>query len=214
MGYAVVTRSTISGNEATGGAGGIGTDYALTVKNSTISGNTAGLNGGGIASGPSGNIIIESSTITGNTAGSGYGGGIFAYPAAMVASRHSIVAANLTGGNCYLAVTSRGGNVEGPGSSCGFIEADDLTAVSSEDLGLAPLFEMGGPTRTHALYVESVAIDRTAGACSDVAVDQRGLPRDDGGCDSGAFEVQVGEELLFLETFESGDLSTWAHSVP
>ncbi len=214
QGFAVVERSTISGNQATTGAGGVAVDGALTLRNSTISGNSAGTHGGGVHVGPNATVSIDSSTITGNTAGSGYGGGIFNYPQALVYSRHSIIAENLAGGECYLPITSNGGNVEGPGSSCGFVAADDLTAVSPEDLGLAPLYDMGGPTQTHALYVASVAVDRTAGACSQVVVDQRSMPRSDGRCDSGAFEVQVGEQLLLVGPFESGDLSGWSGIVP
>jgi len=51
------------------------------------------------------------------------------------------------------------------------------------------LADNGGPTLTHALLPGSVAVD-AAGDC-DLDMDQRGLPRNDGACDSGSFELQV-----------------------
>ena len=50
------------------------------------------------------------------------------------------------------------------------------------------LADNGGPTQTHALLPGSVAID-FAGDCG-LETDQRGLPRNDGACDSGSYEFQ------------------------
>ncbi len=79
---------------------------------------------------------------------------------------------------------------------------DDIPGVPSLDscgLGVVPLTGLdptlaanGGPTETHALECDSSAID-AAGLCG-FATDQRGLPRDDGFCDSGSYEPQAGDD--------------------
>ena len=43
-----MTNSTLSGNTATGGGGGIVNDGTVTVTNSTLTGNSAASGGGGI----------------------------------------------------------------------------------------------------------------------------------------------------------------------
>jgi hypothetical protein len=73
------------------------------------------------------------------------------------------------------------------------------TATDAQDLALLPLAENGGPTRTHALQVGSVAID-AGGDCATVygvLTDQRGVARD-GSCDLGAFEFT---EFIFSDRF-------------
>jgi hypothetical protein len=93
----------------------------------------------------------------------------------------TIVAGNAGGDNCGSPLADGGNNFADDGS-CG---ADfDLIAPGVDfDITLA---DNGGPTGTHALLAGSVAID-AAGDCG-LPVDQRGLPRADGACDSGAFE--------------------------
>jgi len=76
-------------------------------------------------------------------------------------------------------------------------------------LNLGPLADNGGPTRTIALGLGSVAID--AGSCLQVT-DQRGLPRPGTGgtlCDSGAFELQgdtapTPQAITFTSTAPAG----------
>jgi hypothetical protein len=46
---------------------------------------------------------------------------------------------------------SGGGNLESPGDSGGLMDPGDQVNVSTEDLGLEPLADNGGPTMTHAL---------------------------------------------------------------
>lgn len=74
-GTLTVNNSTISGNIASSDGGGgidiIGAD--LTVSNSTISGNTATFGGGGIRTSGGGTLTVNNSTISGNTAGDGGG---------------------------------------------------------------------------------------------------------------------------------------------
>ncbi len=75
-----ITNSTIAGNMASTGGGGIyfngGGSKVLNISNSTIAGNRAN-NGGGIFA-TSGTANIVDSTITANTATSAQGGGIYA----------------------------------------------------------------------------------------------------------------------------------------
>lgn len=74
----------------------------------------------------------------------------------------------------------------------------DLAGTLADPLAarLGPLHNNGGPTRTHALFHGSPAVD--TGTCLDlggnpITTDQRGQPRQAGGaCDIGAFEKQPG----------------------
>jgi hypothetical protein len=112
--------------------------------------------------------------------------------------RNSIVANN-EGDNCDGTMVSHGYNLSSDGS-CGFNGAGDLI---NTDPSIAALADNGGPTRTHALLLNSPAIDGGDPlGCSDysdqlLAVDQRGLPRTRDGdgdatetCDIGAYELQ------------------------
>jgi hypothetical protein len=105
----------------------------------------------------------------------------------------------LVDGDCEFGpdyvTESNGGNIESPGDTCGFDQPTDQVDVSGDDLKLGPLQDNGGPTETHALGADSVAIDQIpADECVDadgepLTTDQRGFPRDSM-CDIGAFEVQ------------------------
>ncbi len=191
-----VTGSTISDNFASRDGGGIfGANISVT--GSTISGNRATSSGGGIyADGP---MSVKHSTITGNRV-SGGGGGIQSNGAATLL--HTIVAGNtrgasspndfrgnitlsfsLLGANLGASVTDQGGNLIG-------------TQVAPLNPKLAPLADNGGPTMTHALLPDSLAIDAgdpaaVAGVGGVPLFDQRGLAfsRVAGGrIDMGAFE--------------------------
>ena len=92
-------------------------------------------------------------------------------------------------------MSSGGGNLESPGDTCTLDEAGDSPNVSPERLALGPLQDNGGPTETHALGVDSVAVDEipveacVQADCEPLTTDQRGEPRASI-CDVGAFEVQ------------------------
>lgn len=61
--------------------------------------------------------------------------------------------------------------------------------IIQPDAGLAPLDNNGGPTLTHALLTNSIALD-AADAALCPATDQRGVIRPQGsGCDIGSFEA-------------------------
>ncbi len=61
-GTLTVANSTISGNTAGFGGGGVDANGTLTVTNSTISGNTAGDRGGGVTNRVYGTMTVTNST--------------------------------------------------------------------------------------------------------------------------------------------------------
>jgi hypothetical protein len=219
-GSLLVERSTISGNlaqaiagggktaEAFGGGLAIASGIAI-VEESTISGNTViaeeaientVARGGGIQGS---GVTITGSTIAGNAAEvdeSGAAINLVAGDNLAVGGliRNSLVAdPGGEGENCANSLLSGGFNLDEDGS-CGFGKSSDLVDVAA---GLDPLLEdNGGPTPTHALLENSIAIDR--GNSFGATVDQRGLPRPSDfpdisdkeggdGSDIGAFELQA-----------------------
>jgi hypothetical protein len=199
-----------SNQTGTGFGGGISIDGGTaTVTNSTISGNTTfgtpNDTGGGVAvrqGAQKPTLTLTNVTIADNKAPRSFGGGIgntvtvddgqgnsVPDPTA-VQAKNTIVANNTQGfsGQCATSrttsggVTSQGGNLEFPGTSCGFeVNADPK---------LAPLDNNGGPTQTRALGEGSAAIDAgTNTGCP--ATDQRGVSRPQGSdCDIGSFELE------------------------
>lgn len=211
-----ITRSTISGNSAAYGGGFYHSGIAfepLTVANSTISGNSA-IYGGGLVN--SGNAELVNVTITQNSAVESGGGvwnidDILTVGSSLISGNSAPVGAEISaeGG----LVSSNGGNVLSNGGqttaaalyyfSPGTDDFDASADAANVALSaiLSPLAtQNGGPTKTHALILDSPAIDWSA---SDLCafppvsgVDQRGQPRPVNGdaqpsateCDAGAFE--------------------------
>jgi len=215
-GEATIRNSTISGNTATAGyAGGITNQGTLTVINSTISGNSTAGSGGGILNFQAGLTVSTASlynvTISNNTADNdnflgGEGGGISVFEG-MLSAENTIIAGNFDNSatlqrpDCYGELTSLGYNLIQNTSGC------TITGTLTGNLvgfnaGLGPLQDNGGPTFTHALLVNSPAIDAGApgSGCQDqnnvvLGIDQRGYlrPVDGDGlpgaiCDLGAYE--------------------------
>ncbi len=200
-----VRASTFSGNSTDDHGGGIDNHGTATLENSTFSGNDGGNQGGGLYNLSARSMSVVHCTVVGNTAGSGDA----------LHNAGSLTAANsLLVGSCSGSVdVSGGGNLEGPGDTCG-LGGSDLVAVA--DVMLSPLLDNGGPTRTHALQAGSAAIDFAApGEC--LATDQRGVARPQDGdgdgsadCDSGAFEADATGDLVFADGYESGDTGAWS----
>jgi CSLREA domain-containing protein len=172
-------RSTINGNHANVG-GGVANESRAKFLNTTIADNAAsGSNsrGGGVYS--TGSVTVTNTTFDANRAGTG---GNLYVASGSASFRNSLVGPAADGGNCGGDDPGDGGgNLEqGPnGGSCGF----DLVT-----LGLGPLADNGGPTRTEALDRGSPAVDSArAPACP--RTDQRGVPRQGSSCDSGAYEL-------------------------
>lgn len=203
-GNLIVDGSTISGNYAFYDGGGIHTEASTTIQNSTISGNSTG-NGGGITiwNRDSNTLAIRNSTITRNTARYS-GGGIYYGGSSILEVSSSIISGNkalyyagdsdFSGRSFFTttAVNSLGNNLVGTGQAISaFNQPGDITGIT--DPGLESLADNGGPTQTHALRPDSLAID--AGSNPDkLATDQRGLGFSrviNGQADIGAFEVQT-----------------------
>jgi Dockerin type I domain len=208
-GSLLLEDSTVSGNSATGGQGGgiffsdVG-PAGLTVRNSTISGNTA-TDGGGIAFDRLfGLARFLNSTITGNVSTTpAYGtGGIFVPFGSdgVLTLVSTIVSGNIgsiTGGISDIAVASAvtvNVNFSAVGDPNGFTPS----ASSGNNLpfgavlGLVPLADNGGPTKTHALSLSSLAINAGTNSAG-LTTDQRGngfLRVSGSAADIGAFEVQ------------------------
>ncbi len=192
----IIYKSTISGNGPVNTGGGI---YLFNNANSylenvTISGNSA--NAGGGISNASSTLLLTNVTITNNT-GSSNGGGI--YNSGDVTSINTIVSNNPgSGANCENiggTFTSHGHNIDS-GNTCGFDHAGDL--VNTDPL-LGPLYNNGGDTETHALLLNSPAIDAGNDSGCPSYTDQRGFFRHEDGdgdgnavCDIGAFEAFTG----------------------
>jgi hypothetical protein len=190
-----VTDSTISGNTATGsGAGGLRGFYGMDIVNSTISGNTAVSVAGGVEFGDEANI--RNSTIVFNQASDG--GGIRGFYGSTLAMTSSIVALNSAG-----AGTSDVGNVVSVNGSHNVIMVTTATVppdTLTGDPGIGPLADNGGPTQTHALLPDSIAID-TGNNPDALLTDQRGFARTAGAAtDIGAYEVQ--SDIIFADRFE------------
>jgi CSLREA domain-containing protein len=196
-----VTQSTVAGNTADGGGGGLALSGPAQVSESTVSGNRSNSYGGGLYVFARTKALFTGVTITGNAAAN-TGGGIFSEVEPFISVdvpelRDSILAGN-TGSpqrDCTGPVQSNGDNLVGDASDCIDFRSGhhDLagTAAVPVDPKLGPLAENGGPTPTHALLAGSPALGQS-NSCEES--DQRGQTRPASGCDIGAF--QTGTECL------------------
>jgi hypothetical protein len=192
-----ITSSTISGNIAGAGGGGVMIAFgeyapsAPVIQNTTISNNSAEEGGGVMLDG--GSPTISSSTIAFNTAtvrGAGISATYYSYT---VELESTIVSNNMNGANerdvfVIGAVDGANNLIPDAGGSPAPMPGDTITA----DPLLQPLAANGGPTLTHALGDGSPAIDAGNDAAG-LVFDQRGEPylREFGTtADIGAFEVQ------------------------
>ena len=202
---ATINATTLYSNSADNG-GAIDNQGTLTLVNSTISGNEATANGGGIRN-QSGTATLTNVTIAANTAATG--GGIC--NSATATLHNTIVAENTvtTDVDFCGTVVSLGTNLVGDvGVSTGWIASDLLDTDSL----LGPLQDNTGPTLTHALLVDSPAIDAGTDTGAPI-VDQRGIARPVDGdnddvdtTDMGAVERYYGEihGVLFQDDNPNG----------
>jgi hypothetical protein len=195
-GYSVnLTDSTISGNSATSWGGGIFAFGDLMVSNSTITANSVGARGGGIYFQPSsGNALtILHSTISGNTASEG--GGIYVFLAPPISIGHTVLAGNnasISSPDAYGPFASTGYNVIGntTGMTITGTTTGNIINGAASPLSLGPLADNGGPTKTMAIGVDSVAYNAGDPSFSgSPSTDQRGTARVKmGRIDIGAYE--------------------------
>ena len=200
----ILTNCTISSN-STGNGGDSDCEYF---------GGGSGGYGGGIFNNST--LTLTSCTICNNSTGEGgedgsrneyepatggFGGGIRNY-SGTVSIQNTIVGNNQVafegeGPDCSGSFNSQGYNLVKNVKNCTFI--GDLTGnIIGCDPLLALLADNGGPTRTHALLINSPAVD--AGTSAGIAVDQRGYerPKDmpgitnvNDGADIGAYELST-----------------------
>ncbi|AEI39004.1 Ig-like domain repeat protein [Paenibacillus mucilaginosus] len=176
-----------AGSSLDGLGGGVYSISKLNLDNSTVSGNAAVKGGGGLqlAYAVEGAYLVRNATIYGNTAdsdnnASGSGGGIGVQAGTAAPLLHNtIVAGNRLGSEAASDIfgSAAGGssyNLIGTGGSGGLVTgaAGNQTGVS--DLRLGALADNGGPTKTHALLAGSPALDAGTAAQAPGAADQRG----------------------------------------
>ena len=193
-----ISNSTISGNGPVNSGGGIyNSGPSMMLTNVTISGNTANA-GGGISSTSS--MILINVTICNNTGNPGkgiYNGGTVTFQNAIIANIPG------SGGNCANTGTgvfnSSGYNIDSE-NTCGFNQPTD---IRNTDPLLGTLYNNGGDTKTHALLLNSPAIDAGENYSGTPTTDQRGFSRPQDGDgdgnddkDIGAFEVFTGTVSL------------------
>lgn len=197
--FVYIFDSEISENDASTGAAILnGGDVVLT--NSTISGNEARTSGGGIYQSNQGAILTLNNTTVVNNSAENQCGGVCNSFNMSTTLRNSIVAHNEApfAPDCRgdTPIDSAGYNIIGDGANC------NINTFTGDLLDTAPaigiLKDNGGPTRTHALYTTSPALDAgNPNGCRDenfvmLATDQRGTIRPQGEqCDRGAFEGSV-----------------------
>lgn len=159
-GSARLLGTTVTGNDASGFAGGLVFATApVTIEHTTIAGNSA----------PQGSVLM-------------------AFIAEKLTSRNSILAGDCYFLD-PTTPQSGGGNVESPGNSCRLGPADQV-GISGAALGLGALTLQGGATPTMALAATSPARNRVPAArCApfDERGFQRLAPGD-AACDAGAYE--------------------------
>jgi CSLREA domain-containing protein len=171
-------------------APGADREPTLGIANSTIAGNHAFNGGGGIAALNGATITLDNATVAYNDASSedgfGSGGGIEQLGTAVVDAGDSIVAGNTVGANgsgarCFGTLQPNSGNLfQTPtDAACSYF------GTNAADALLGPLGKNGGPTKTVKLLTGSPAIG-LAESCP--AKDQRGKRRPETDCDAGAFE--------------------------
>ncbi len=166
---------TVSDNDATGAGAGLWVEGGtVDIINSTITNNRTPGDSGGIAvNNASPRVTLKNSIVAGNTAG---------FPNSNDCSGVSRTAnpPNLV---------SNGNNLFGANAGCtSYIDSDIFTADISSVI--APLADNGGPTLTHALQLDSLAINAGGATTTPLLIDQRGYIRPIGGqVDIGAFEA-------------------------
>jgi CSLREA domain-containing protein len=225
-GSLTVRASTFVGNGA-GLGGGIYNAGALSVENSTFSGNQAqsanwGGVGGAIRNAAGARAEINHCTVYGN--GARAAGGIGNEANGIVTIRNSLVAGNYytlsgspdVGGSFSSHGHNLIGAVDGSEGLTNGVQQDLVGTFAAPLLPkLGPLLDNGGTTPTHALRLDSPAVDR--GNAGGLTVDQRGKPRvfnfggapdAEDGADIGAFElddtVPSGREVLVASLEDDG----------
>lgn len=201
-GSLTMEESTISGNSANVHGGGLYTGgVSSNLTNCTISGNTASDSGGGCYNAAPAFTTLTFVTAALNTADTGNGGGLFR-AGGTFNLQESLIAGNVDSAgpvhpDCSGAFNSWGYNFIGDTSGAfGFVGTDIVNLGRPLSDIVDPLASNGGPTRTHALVLNSPAINGGSPMFGGPPyTDQRGpgYPRIRGWTvDIGAFEYDTG----------------------
>ena len=182
-GAVTITRSTFARNSSGFRGGALRNGGTATIETSTFSDNSASNQGGAIVN--HNLMTIDNSTIASNNSGLA-GGGIRNAAAGTLTMTNTIVASNLSGGDCSNAGVFNSGDYNlDSDTTCPIGMAND---ISGGNANLQALGDNGGATETHPPGPGSDAIDNGPGACA--SPDQRGQFRPQNGvCDIGSVEV-------------------------
>ena len=208
-----IQHSTIASNTAAfdGGLAAFGgtADDELLIRNSTISGNSATIGAGGVEAWQA--LQLDGSTITGNTSGGDAAGGL-SLNGSTAALRSTIVFGNTSNGGA--ADVGGNGVANGGRNLIGDASIPIPPDTWGQDPLLLPLADNGGFTMTHALAPGSPAIDRGGTGDTLDGLDQRFAELADDGhrlffyerivgpaADIGAFEFGA-PDLVFRDGFE------------
>ncbi|WP_238548950.1 DUF4347 domain-containing protein [Acaryochloris marina] len=216
-----VNNSTITGNNANVGGGiaqlgqNANNSAVVIVNNSTISGNTVVFGGGGIYNRGQTSLLGATITITNSTIvqnevtnpGSSSGGilnlnFLGGANTARVTVANSIIALNTAtvfpdvrrASATNSPIIDAGNNLIGVDNQGIFTTSTLVGSVATPlDPMLLPLGDYGGPTQTHAFFLDSPALNAGSDALAMAATlttDQRGANRFNGTVDIGAVESQ------------------------
>ena len=224
----LLTNSTLSGNSSARGGGISATYGTILLTNSTVSGNDGGginvssdnaIVGGSSAIYINSAVTLINSTVTANTATAitigdlsvGGVGGIHAGAAALRIV-NSIVAGNfsnlstlspdLRSATGYLVVEH---SLIGDTTGSGVTATTGSGNILNQSALLGPLADNGGPTQTHALLSDSLAINS---GNNNFAVDAFGVPFTNDQRGSGFDRIQVG--AVDIGAFESSFINSQA----
>lgn len=190
-GTVTITRSTLASNSAGFRGGALRNGGTATIETSTFSDNSASNQGGAIVNHSL--MFVNNSTIAFNNSGLA-GGGIRNAPAGTVNMTNTIVANNLSGGDCSDAgaFNSLDYNLDSD-TTCPLGMANDISGGNASLLALA---NNGGMTLTHLPGPASDAID--AGPMTCASPDQRGQARPrNGACEIGAVEIIPATDVCY-----------------
>jgi hypothetical protein len=234
VGNLTMTDSTVIGNRASDGGGGIfmvgGTLERDVINNNRVIGGGQPVAGGVYAA----QARILDNTIFGNEVTDstghavGYAGGVYAYltdlisntvarntaaTAGGVAGEPGALSGNLlsgnSGGNCSASAPPRSSGYNlSDDNTCGFLGTGDINDANPQ---LEDLADNGGPTETMAIPASSSAYDanpRCAGTdARGVPFLQRGATR----CDMGAYQVQA--PSTYVANPAAGSVTAYAADV-
>ncbi|MEM8640680.1 MAG: DUF4347 domain-containing protein [Cyanobacteria bacterium P01_G01_bin.54] len=192
-GIATVTNSTIANNSAGSNGGGIYflDDGTANLRNVTMSSNTAGENGGGLHFNSNATLTTTNATIAVNVSGNN-GGGIYVNTGNNTLNNTIIAnnSASTAGSDLSGTFTANYSLILNPSNAT----LSGSNNIINQDPLLQPLVLNGGTTQTHAIPVNSPALNAGSNALVNLAgltTDQRGLAvRIFGGTvDIGAYEL-------------------------